>query len=87
MLIEKFPMYEAQMKISSDEISDTKKLGELIRERRREMKITQMEAAKFCNLSHTGIGKIENGVSDVKFSTLMKLFKILGLQFQVKLED
>jgi transcriptional regulator with XRE-family HTH domain len=68
-------------------VSDPKRLGEIIRERRKEMKITQIEVAKFCNLSHTGIGKIENGMSDVKFSTLIKLFKILGLKIQVKIEE
>ena len=71
---------------STEIVNEPKRLGEMIRKRRKEMKMTQQEVAKFCNLSHTGIGKIENGVSDVKFSTLIKLFKILGLKLQVKIE-
>lgn len=75
------------MEVKTEEIQDPKKLGLLIKTRRKEMKITQEEVAKFCNLSHTGIGKIENGMSDVKLSTLLKLFKILGLKIQIKIED
>lgn len=78
---------EVQMDKLVEVVSDPKRLGEIIRERRKEMKITQQEVAKFCNLSHTGIGKIENGTSDVKFSTLIKLFKILSLKIQVKIEE
>lgn len=75
------------MDATIEEIQDPKKLGALIKARRKEMKITQTEVAKFCNLSHTGIGKIENGISDVKLSTLLKLFKILGLKIQIKVEE
>jgi transcriptional regulator with XRE-family HTH domain len=75
------------MEAQVENINDSKRLGQIIRARRKEMKITQQEVAKFCDLSHTGIGKIENGSSDVKLSTLIKLFKILGLKIQIKIEE
>ena len=62
-------------------------LGALLRERRRELGITQKELAKFCNLSHTGIGRIEMAQNDVKFETLLKLSKFLGLAIVIKVED
>jgi transcriptional regulator with XRE-family HTH domain len=68
-------------------IDEPKKLGELIRKRRKEMKITQKEIAQYCDLSHTGIGKIEMGTTDVKISTLLKLFKILGIKINLMFEE
>lgn len=41
------------------QINSSEALGGLIKQRRKELGITQSELAKFCNLSHTGIGHIE----------------------------
>lgn len=68
-------------------IESTKQLGESLRMRRKSLGITQIELAKFCNLSHTGIGHIERGQKDVRMDTLLKLAKFLGLKFQLELED
>ena len=46
---------------SVHELVSKEERGKLIRKRRRDLKIDQIEIAKFCNLSHTGIGKIEMG--------------------------
>ncbi len=62
-------------------------LGSLLRKRRKDLEITQMELAKFCNLSHTGIGRIEMAKNDVKFETLLKLSKMLGFKIKIELED
>lgn len=71
----------------SEAINSKEHLGQIIKQRRKEMNISQQDVARFCNLSHTGIGKIENGLTDVKFSTLEKLFKILGLEIHIRSED
>ena len=57
-----------------------------LRARRKELKITQKEMAKYCDLSHTGIGKIEMGVSDVKVSTLLKISRILGFKIDLEMD-
>jgi transcriptional regulator with XRE-family HTH domain len=62
-------------------------LGKLLRLRRKELKITQIDLAKFTNLSHTGIGRIEMAQNDVKFETLVKLSKILGFKIKIEFED
>ena len=68
-------------------IESLEQLGTSLRKRRKELKITQIELAKFTNLSHTGIGRIELAQNDVKFETLLKLSKILGLKIKIELED
>lgn len=71
----------------SIKIEGSEQLGAILRERRKDLKITQMELAKFSNLSHTGIGRIELAQNDVKFETLLKLSKILGFKIKIELED
>ena len=66
---------------------DQKQIGKIIRERRKVMKMTQQELAKYCDLSHTGIGKIEMGKADIKITTLLKLCKILGLELTIQFKD
>ena len=62
-------------------------LGTLIRERRKSLKITQTELAKLCNLSLNGISKIEQGKSDIRFSTLQKIGDILGFVCTITMEQ
>lgn len=68
-------------------IENSQQLGDLLRARRKELQITQKDLAKFTNLSHTGIGRIEMAQNDVKFETLIKLSKILGFKIKIELED
>lgn len=69
------------------DIKNAKELGNLLKVRRKELKITQTELAKFTGLSHTGIGRIETAQNDVKFSTLLKLSQMLGLKLIIEKED
>lgn len=62
-------------------------LGDLLRKRRKELGITQKELAKYCNLSHTGIGRVELGQNDVKFETLLKLSTFLGFEFSITMDE
>ena len=62
-------------------------MTQLLKKRRRELGITQSELAQYCNLSRSGISQIELGEKDIRFSTLIKICKILGLDLDVKWED
>ena len=66
---------------------DQKQIGKMIKDRRKIMNMTQQELAKYCDLSHPGIGKIEMGKADVKITTLLKLCKILGLELTIQFKD
>lgn len=68
-------------------VETSKDLGNLLRKRRKELGITQIDLAKFTNLSHTGIGRIELAQNDVQFKTLLKLSKMLGFKIKIEFED
>ena len=62
-------------------------MAALLKERRRQLGITQKTLANFCNLSHNGISRIEVADSDIKLSTLLKMSKILGFKLAIELEQ
>jgi transcriptional regulator with XRE-family HTH domain len=69
------------------DIKSLEQLGSLLKSRRKSLKVSQINLAKFTNLSHTGIGRIELAQNDVKLSTLLKLSRILGFKIKIELED
>ena len=73
--------------VESEKIDSLEHLGTLLRQRRKELGITQTELAKFTNLSHTGIGRVELAQNDVKFETLLKLSTILGFKIKLEFEE
>jgi len=52
-------------------------IGEMIRDTRKEMKLTQEELGKSVGVQKAQISKIENNTKDVRFSTIMKVFDAL----------
>lgn len=58
-------------------------LGNIIKCRRTELSLSQNELAYRCMLHEHCIYKIEKAKSEIKLSTLMKIFKELGLTFEV----
>ena len=68
-------------------IDNKEKLAEALKIRRHQLDITQKTLANFCNLSHNGISRIELGQSDVQFSTILKLSKVLGFKIILEMES
>ncbi len=68
-------------------ILNSKDLAKALKERRKELKITQKALADFCDLSHNGISRIEVADSDIKLSSLLKMSKILGFKITLEMED
>ena len=73
--------------LKSTKVESLQELGDLLRARRKDLNITQVELARFCNLSHTGIGRIELAQNDAKFETVLKLSKILGFKIKIEFEN
>lgn len=69
------------------EIKHMNDLAATVKERRKQLKITQKTLASYCNLSHNGISRIEVADSDIKLSTLLKMSKILGFKIIIELEE
>jgi predicted transcriptional regulator len=57
------------------------KLGELIKQKRLALSLSQNELAYRCMLHEHCIYKIEKAKSEIKLSTLMKIFEQLGMNF------
>lgn len=60
-------------------INSPKEIGRIVKQLRKEQKITQQELADFANLSRIGVVKLEKGEGDVKLSSLIKIASLLGL--------
>jgi transcriptional regulator with XRE-family HTH domain len=73
--------------IMVQDIESTQDLVRILRKRREDLGLSQLELAKLCNLSHNGISKLENAEREVKLSTLLKMSKFLGLKLALKLEE
>ncbi len=68
-------------------IEDEVNLAKALKDRRKELGVTQKDLAKLCNLSHNGISRIEVADSDIKLSTLLKLGKLLGFSVTLEMDE
>lgn len=59
------------------------RLGNLIKQKRMEKSLSQNELAYRCLLHEHAIYKIEKAKSEIKLSTLMKIFEQLEMNFTV----
>lgn len=62
-------------------------LAKALKERRKELDITQKELASVCDLSHNGISRIEVADSDIKLSSLLKMGKFLGFKIVLEMDE
>jgi len=61
-------------------IKDTIALGELIRQRRKALSLSQQDAAALCNVSTPFLSMLENGKSSVHFQKVLSVLHGLGLE-------
>jgi HTH-type transcriptional regulator / antitoxin HipB len=61
-------------------------IGEMIRETRKEMNLTQEQLGKLVGVQKAQISKIENNTKDVRFSTIMKVFDALKAKVKFTIE-
>lgn len=64
-------------------------LGHSIKQARKERHLTQDQLGKLVGVKKAQISKIENSVTDARFSTILKVFKVLGakVNFNVELSN
>lgn len=55
--------------------------GNLLRERRKELHLTQKELAAQLGREQSYIARVENGKADIQISSFFRIAGILGLQF------
>lgn len=71
------------------QIENIEDLVKTIVARRKELKLSQSELAKLCNLSTNGISKFESspGSREVKLSTIFKISEVLGFKLHLEFEE
>jgi DNA-binding XRE family transcriptional regulator len=64
-------------------------LGFAIKQARKERNLTQEQLGELVGVKKAQISKIENSTTDARFSTIMKVFEILGakVKFNVELNN
>ena len=65
-------------------ITDSKSLGQLIRERRRELGYTQKYLSEYTGLSITFISQLERGKPTAEIEKTIQLIHILGMDLTVE---
>lgn len=64
-------------------------LGHAIKQARKERHLTQEQLGELVGVKKAQISKIENSTTDARFSTIMKVFQVLGanVKFNVELNN
>ena len=64
-------------------------LGQAIKQARQERNLTQEELGEIVGVKKAQISKIENNVTDARFTTILKVFNALGakVNFNVELDN
>lgn len=65
-------------------IADSRSLGQLIRDRRKELGYTQAYIAEFTGLSVTFISDVERGKKTAEIEKIIKLLHTLGMDLLVE---
>ncbi|MBC7757501.1 MAG: helix-turn-helix transcriptional regulator [Phormidesmis sp. FL-bin-119] len=62
-------------------------IGEFVRERRIELRLRQEDLSEMADVNMKTIQQIEMGTGNPAFQTFAKLFKVLGLNFLVEINQ
>jgi len=68
----------------SQQLSDAEVLAKFIRAARTNSNLTIHDAAAICNVSVSTMTNLENAKADVKFSTVLKVCKMLGITLRIE---
>ena len=66
------------------EAADLKTIGAMLRIKRKQMKLTQSDAAGLCNVGTRFISELENGKPTMHFDKALKVLKRFGFTFGVR---
>ena len=67
-----------------DEIETVSQIIGIMIERRHDLSLSQRELAQLCEVPHSSIARIESGKNTPNLSTLLKIFRVLGLHITVQ---
>lgn len=55
--------------------------GNMLKERRKELKLTQKQVAEKVGREQSYIARVENGKADIQLSSFFRIASVLGIQF------
>ncbi|WP_026506653.1 helix-turn-helix domain-containing protein [Butyrivibrio sp. MC2013] len=67
-----------------DEVEEISAIVGAMIEQRHNLELSQRDLADLCGIPHSSVARIESGKSTPNLSTLLKIFKQLGLSFTVQ---
>lgn len=68
----------------SQQLSDAEVLAKFIRATRTNSNLTIHDTAAICNVSVSTMTNLENAKADVKFSTVLKVCRMLGITLRIE---
>ena len=81
MLDEKYGVHGTNTRNEFDEQSIAWFYGNMLKERRKELKMTQREVAERIGREQSYIARVERGKADIQLSSFFRIAAILGIQF------
>ena len=67
-----------------DEVEEISAIVGTMIEQRHSLNLSQRDLANLCGIPHSSVARIESGKSTPNLTTLLKIFKRLGLSFTVQ---
>lgn len=81
MLDDKYGTHGTETRNEFDEQSLAWFYGNMLKERRMELKLTQKEVAEKLGRDQSYIARVERGKADIQLSSFFRIASILGIQF------
>lgn len=81
MLDDKYGVHGTETRNEFDEQSLAWFYGNLLKERRKELRMTQREVAEKLGREQSYIARVERGKADIQLSSFFRIAGILGIQF------
>ena len=81
MLDDKYGTHSTETRNEFDEQSLAWFYGNMLKERRKELKLTQKEVAEKLGRDQSYIARVERGKADIQLSSFFRIASILGIQF------
>lgn len=79
---EKYGVADSMERIAFEAESASWYFGELMRERRKELNMTQQDLADKVNAKRAYISRIERGLADIQMSSFFRLANALGIRLR-----
>jgi len=64
-----------------------KKIGQLIKDRRMKLKITQQTLSDITDISTPIISALENGTSNISLDNLLEIVDVVGLEISLEIKE